>query len=121
MKEISPQLQNQLQQFRQLQQQLQVITGQRVQLEARLKEVEGTIEELGRAADDATIYKSIGVLLVRASSRDEVRKELEDQKETLAIRVRTMGKQEKSLAERYERMQQQLTTALGGGAMGQAG
>ncbi len=121
MKEISPQLQNQLQQFRQLQQQLQVITSQRVQLEAKLNEVEGTLEALGKAGADVPIYKSIGVLLVRASGRDEVKKELEDQKETLAIRVRTLEKQEKSMAERYERMQQQLTAALGGGGVGQSG
>lgn len=120
MRELSPQLQNQLQQFRQLQQQLQVITTQRMQLEAKLKEIEGTLEELAKATAEAPIYKSIGVLLVRASGRDDVVKELEDQKETLSIRVKTLEKQEKSLAERYERMQQQLTAALGGGA-GQAG
>lgn len=114
MREISPQLQNQINQFRQLQQQLQVITAQRVQLETRLKEIEVTLEELSKADEAAPIYKSIGSLLIRAKDREEVRKELEDQKETLSIRVKTLEKQEKTLAERYERMQQQLAQALGG-------
>ncbi len=117
MREISPQLQNQINQFRQLQQQLQVVTAQRVQLETRLKELEVTLEELQKADDEAPIYKSIGSLLIRAKDREEVRKELEDQKETLAIRVKTLEKQEKTLADRYERMQQQITQALGGTGM----
>lgn len=117
MKEIPPQLQNQINQFRQLQQQLQVVTSQRVQLETRLKEVEVTLEELDKADDKAPIYKSIGSLLIRAKDREEVRKELEEQRETLSIRVKTLEKQEKSLAERYERMQQQISQALGGAGM----
>jgi prefoldin beta subunit len=121
MKELSPQLQAQLASFRQLQQQLQVISGQRIQMEAKLKEIEGTLEELTNAGEDTPIYKSIGVLLIRAKDRAEVQKELEDQKETLSIRVKTLEKQEKSLAERYERMQQQLTAALGGQQSAQAG
>lgn len=118
MKEIPPQLQNQINQFRQIQQQLQVVTAQRVQMETRLKEVEGTLEELEKASEDAPVYKSIGSLLIRAEGKEEVRKDLEDQKETLAIRVKTLEKQEKSLAERYERMQQQIAQALGGTGMG---
>ncbi|MFQ5837199.1 MAG: prefoldin subunit beta [Thermoplasmata archaeon] len=117
MREIPPQLQNQINQFQQLQQQLQMITAQRVQLETRLKEVQVTLEELSKADEEAPIYKSIGSLLIRAKERDEVRKELEDQRETLAIRVKTLEKQEKTLAERYERMQQQITQALGGTGM----
>ncbi len=38
MKEISPQLQNQIQQYQQLQQQLQLLGSQRLQLEAKLRE-----------------------------------------------------------------------------------
>lgn len=117
MNEIPPQLQNQINQFRQVQQQLQVITAQRVQMETRLKEVEVTLEELEEASEDAPVYKSIGSLLIRAEDRASVRKELQDQQETLSIRVKTLEKQEKSLAERYERMQQQITQALGGTGM----
>ncbi len=121
MREISPQLQNQINQFRQLQQQMQVVTAQRVQLETRLKEVEVTLEELEKAGEGVPIYKSVGSLLLRAEDRAEVKKELEDQKETLAIRVKTLEKQEKTMAERYERMQQQISQALGGSGVTGAG
>src|SRR3989304_5729192 len=55
MKEISPQLQNQIAQYQQLQQQLQLLASQRLQLEAKLREVESTLEELGKLAPDTRI------------------------------------------------------------------
>ena len=114
MKEISPQLQNQIQQYQQLQQQLQVLGSQRIQLEAKLREIDNTLEELGKLPDDSTVYKSIGVLLVRADDRDALKKELDDHKETLTIRVKSIQKQEKALGERYEDLQKKIQSALGG-------
>lgn len=114
MKEISPQLQNQIAQYQQLQQQLQLLASQRLQLEAKLREVEGTLEELGKLAPDMTVYKSIGILLVQTNDREALKKELEDHRETLTIRVKAIQKQEKSLGERYEDLQQKIQSALGG-------
>ncbi|OGS48773.1 MAG: prefoldin subunit beta [Euryarchaeota archaeon RBG_16_68_13] len=116
MKEISPQLQNQIQQYQQLQQQLQVLASQRLQLESKLREVDGTLEELGKVSGDSTIYKSIGILLVKTDDREALKKELEEHKETLTIRVKAVQKQEKALGERFEDLQQKIQTALGGGA-----
>ncbi|TLZ69731.1 MAG: prefoldin subunit beta [Methanobacteriota archaeon] len=115
MKEISPQLQNQIQQYQQLQQQLQVLGTQRLQLEAKLREVDSTLEELGKLKDGADVYKSIGMLLVKADDHDALKKELEDHKETLTIRVKSIQKQEKALGERFEDLQGKIQAALGGG------
>jgi chaperonin cofactor prefoldin len=49
------------------------------------------------------------------SDREALKKELEEQKETLEIRVNTIKKQEKSLGERYEQLQKKLSAALEGG------
>lgn len=114
MKEISPQLQNQIAQYQQLQQQLQLLASQRLQLEAKLREVESTLEELGKLAPDTTIYKSIGVLLVQANDREALKKELEEHRETLTIRIKAIQKQEKALGGRYEDLQQKIQSALGG-------
>jgi len=114
-KEIPPQVQNQLAQFQQLQQQLQVLATQRLQLEAKLRETDGTLEELGKVGADTPVYRSTGSLLIRVEDREALKKELEEQKETLGIRVNTIKKQEKSLGERYEQLQQKLSQALEGG------
>ena len=116
MKEISPQLQNQIAQYQQLQQQLQLLAQQRLQLEAKLREIEGTLEELGKLSGDTPIYKSIGMLLVRQDDRESLKKELDDHKETLTVRVRSIQKQEKSLSERYDQLGEKIQQALGGGA-----
>ena len=115
MKEISPQLQNQIQQYQQLQQQLQVLGTQRLQLEAKLREVDNTLEELGKLPKDSSVYKSIGVLLVKADDREALKKELEEHKETLTIRIKSIQKQEKALGERFEDLQGKIQAALGGG------
>ena len=116
MKEIPPQIQNQIAQFQQLQQQLQVLATQRLQLEAKLRETGGTLEELGKVGSATPVYRSTGSLLIRVEDRVALRKELEEQKETLEIRVNTIKKQEKSLGERYEQLQAKLSQALEGGA-----
>ena len=116
MKEISPQLQNQIAQYQNLQQQLQVLGSQRVQLEAKLREIESTLEELGKVSAETPVYKSIGMLLVRQDDRDGLKKELEEHKETLTIRVKSLQKQEKSLSERYNDLAGKIQTALGGAA-----
>lgn len=114
MKELSPQLQNQIAQYQQLQNQLQVLAAQRVQLEAKLREVEGTLEELNKLSGDTPIYKSIGMLLVRQDDRETLKKELDDHRETLTIRVKSLQKQEKALGERYEDLAAKIQAALGG-------
>lgn len=114
MREIPPQVQNQLAQFQQLQQQLQVLASQRLQLEAKLREVTSTLEELGKLPTESPVYRSTGSLLVRVTDREALGKELEEQKETLEIRVNTIKKQEKSLGERYEQLQAKLSEALEG-------
>lgn len=114
MKEISPQLQNQIAQYQQLQNQLQVLGSQRVQLEAKLREIEQTLEELNTLSGDTPVYKSIGMLLVRQDDREALKKELEEHRETLTIRVKSLQKQEKSLSQRYEDLAAKIQVALGG-------
>jgi prefoldin beta subunit len=112
-KEISPQLQNQIAQYQQLQNQLQVLASQRVQMEAKLREIEGTLEELNKLTGDTPVYKSIGMLLIRQDDREALKKELEEHKETLTIRVKSLQKQEKSLSGRYEDLAGKIQAALG--------
>jgi len=121
MKEVSPQLQNQIAQYQQLQQQIQVVSAQRLQLEAKLREVEGTLEELGKIGADTPVYKSIGMLLVRQDDREGLRKELDEHKETLTIRLKSLQRQEKTLTEKYEELGAKLQQALGGPAAPKAG
>lgn len=115
MKEISPQLQNQIAQYQQMQQQLQLYATQRVQLEANLREVEETLEELAKLTDATPVYRSIGILLVKTTDREGLKKELEETKETLTIRIKTLQKQEKAVGEKFEELGSKIQSALGSG------
>jgi prefoldin beta subunit len=119
MDDMSPKIQNQLAQFQQLQQQLQAILGQKYQMEAQMKETERTVEELNKTADDVPIYKSVGSLLIKAKDKVAVLKEIEDDKESLGVRIKTLDRQEKYMRDRYQSLQDQLSKALGGEQQGQ--
>ncbi|MDR3205989.1 MAG: prefoldin subunit beta [Candidatus Methanoplasma sp.] len=108
---ISPQLQNQIAQYQQTQQQLQAVTTQRVQMESQRRESERTSEELAKATGD--VYRSVGSLLIKVEDREQLKAEIEESLETLGIRIRGLEKQEKSLRERYESLQETINKAVG--------
>jgi prefoldin beta subunit len=115
MNEISPKLQNQIAQFQQVQQQLQSVLSQKFRMEAQLREAQMTIDELNKAAEDVAIYRNVGSLLIKASDKTSVLKDVEDDKETLEIRIKTLDRQEKALRDKYNTMQDQLSKAFGQG------
>ncbi len=105
-------LQNDLKQFQRLQQELGVVQQQRLQLDLRLREIGHTLEELKTVAEDATVYRPIGGLLVKAKSRKEVEDLLSEEQETLGVRQKAVERQENHLKERYTTMQQDLSQQL---------
>jgi prefoldin beta subunit len=114
MDEISPKLQNQIAQFQQLQQQLQSVMSQKIRMDAMLREMEMTIEELRKAAQDTVVFKSVGSLMIKVSDTPALLKEIEEDKETTEIRVKSLDRQEKMLKEKFQSVQEQLNRALGG-------
>ena len=115
MDSVSPQVQNQIAQFQQLQQQLQAVLTQKLQMDAQVREMTRTVEELGKAPQDAVIYKSAGSLMIKADGKESVLKDLEERKETLEIRLKGVERQEKALREKYQAMQDQINKAISTG------
>ena len=113
MDEISPKLQNQIAQFQQLQQQLQTVMSQKIRMDSMLKEMEMTIEELKKAQADAVVYKSVGSLMIKVGDTQALLKDIEEDKETAEIRVKSLDRQEKMLKEKFQSVQEQLNRALG--------
>lgn len=116
MDDISPKLQNQIAQFQQVQQQLQQILNQKFRMEAQLKEMDLTIDELKKTPEDSPVYKNAGALMIKVSDREGLLKEIEDDKETAEVRVKSLDRQEKMLREKYQLMQDQISKAIGSGA-----
>ena len=92
---ISPQLQNQIAQYQQVQQQLQNVMTQKGQMESQQRELQRTVEELAKA--DGDVYRNVGMLLIKVSDKAALKDELEESLETLGIRIRGLERQEKDL------------------------
>ncbi len=105
-------LQNDLKQFQRVQQELGAVQQQRLQLDLRLREIGHTLEELKTVPEEATVYRPIGGLLVKAKSRKEVEDLLSEERETLEVRQKAVERQENHLKERYTTMQQDLSQQL---------
>ena len=109
---IPAKLQNDLKQFQRLQQDLSGVSQQRLQMEMKMRETTHTLEELKALPEDATIYRPIGGLLIRAKGRKEVEEMLSEDQETLEVRVKALERQENGLRERYTSMQRELSEQL---------
>jgi prefoldin beta subunit len=113
MDELSPKLQNQIAQFQQLQQQLQTVMSQKIRMDSMLKEMDMTIEELKKVPQDGIVYKSVGSLMIKVNDAPALLKEIEEDKETTEIRVKSLDRQEKMLKEKFQSVQEQLNRAIG--------
>ncbi|MHC1610655.1 MAG: prefoldin subunit beta [Candidatus Methanospirareceae archaeon] len=110
--EIPPQVQNLLAQLQQLKAQLEALGQQKMQVEALLRDAENALAELEKLDEDALIYKNVGGLMIKAS-KDEVKEDLSEKKETYGLRQKTLERQEERSQKRYQQLQQQLQQALG--------
>lgn len=108
---LPPQVQQRLLRLQQLQQTLQAVLTQKQQLELEFTEVEQALSELEKLTDSATIYKSIGSLLVKAK-KGKVTTELNEQKDLLNMRINVLGKQEERLRTQVKDLQTKLQRDL---------
>ena len=108
---LPPQVQQRLLRLQQLQQTLQGVLTRKQQLELELTEVEQALDELEKLTDNATIYKSIGSLLVK-SEKGKVTTDLNERKELLDMRINVLGKQEERLRSQVKELQTKLQRDL---------
>jgi len=111
MNSISPQLQNQITQFQQVQQQLQTVATQKMQMDAQKKEMERTVAELDKTSGN--VYRSVGSILMKVDDKAALRTELEDTAETLDVRIKALDRQEKGLREKFQSLQETINKAMG--------
>ncbi len=80
-------------------------------MEAQKTEMERTIEELEKATGD--VYKNVGSLLIKVDNKDDLKASMEDSMETLDIRIKGLDRQEKSLREKFEALQNTINGMMG--------
>jgi prefoldin beta subunit len=97
--------------LQQLQQTLQTVLQQKQQVDMEATEIDQTLKELEKTADDAVIYKTAGSLLVKAE-KAKVVADLTDRKDLLATRQTVMNRQEERMRTQLKDLQTQLQADL---------
>ncbi len=108
---LPPNVQERLLRLQQLQQTLQSILAQKQQVEMQKNEVEQTLAELAKTADDAVIYKAIGSLLVK-SEKSKVSEDLTERKTLLETRSTVIARQEERIRSQVKEAQTKLQEDL---------
>jgi prefoldin beta subunit len=118
MENVNAYLQAQLKRAQQLQQQLETVVAQKYQMEIMAKEIEKTLEELGKLSGGERIYRAVGAIMVEVKDVEKLKEELKEEKELLEMRIKTMEKQQKLLEDKYREVQQEVMRVYQGGAPG---
>lgn len=100
-------LRNELIEFQNLQQQLQLVAMQKQQLLVNAQEVQRALEEVGKASEKQSIYRLIGNVFIPKTAAG-IKKELEEEKEALELRKGTVAKQEQKFTERLNAIRKKV-------------
>jgi prefoldin beta subunit len=108
---LPPNVQERLLRLQQLQQTLQSILAQKQQVDMEKAEVEQTLAELAKTADEAVIYKAAGSLLIKAEKM-KVTEDLNERKSLLDTRSTVIARQEERLKAQVKESQTKLQEDL---------
>ncbi len=115
--QIPPWLQEQLVKMQQSQQNLQLISSQKQQLQFEELETEKALEELKKASENDTVYKHAGSILIKSNKNDLIA-DLEERKELAKTRATVLSKQETRLKETLQEQEAKINEMMKGSASG---
>ncbi|VVB54652.1 Prefoldin subunit beta [uncultured archaeon] len=111
--DVPPQIQDKLNQYQMLQQQMQANAVQRQQLLLSVRDADQALEALTEVADEAAVYRAAGTLLVK-TSKPQMVKALTEEKELSEAKEKVLEKQEKKIVEKAEALRSDLQKMLSG-------
>ena len=113
MTEITPEnVQEKLNLFQQMQQQVQTLSQQASQIDMSIRETERTLEEIKDSGKDSVLYRAIGSVMKKVEDIEKLRNELSDEKETMEIRNKSLKNQIETINKELEGMQEKLAPVL---------
>jgi prefoldin beta subunit len=107
---VQEELRNEVIEFQNLQQQLQLIAMQKQQIQVQLSENDKAQEELIKVSEKQAIYRLIGGIFIPKTAA-VLKKELLEEKESLELRKSGLAKQETKLNERFTQIRKKLEAA----------
>ena len=113
--QMPPWLQEQIMKLQQSQQNLQSIMTQRQHLEMEKAETEKALEELKKIADDDSVFKQAGTVLIKSNKKTLV-DELEEKVELAKTRSTVLEKQEVRVKDSLKEQEAKITEMMKSGA-----
>ena len=113
--QMPPWLQEQIMKLQQSQQNLQSIMTQRQHLEMEKAETEKALDELKKIADDDSVFKQAGTVLIKSDKKTLV-DELEEKVELSKTRSTVLEKQEVRVKESLKEQEAKITELMKSGA-----
>ena len=113
MSDITPEnVQEKMNLFQQIQQQVQSLSQQISQIDMSIGETERTLEEIKDVGKKATLYRAIGSVMKKVDDNPKLIKDLEEEKERMEIRNNSLKNQVKKMNEELEEMQKKLAPIM---------
>ena len=112
---MPPWLQEQIMKLQQTQQSLQSIMTQKQHLEIEKAETTKALEELKKIADDDSVFKQAGTVLIKSNKKTLV-DELEEKIELAKTRSTVLEKQEVRVKESLKEQEAKITEMMKSGA-----
>jgi len=111
--ELSETLRAEIRRYQDLVEKLRLIATNRQQIQLQLAEINEALRELSGVDDSAPVYKVAGSIIV-AKKKNDVVNELNNLKESLEIRIKSLERQEELLKDQLKELERKLAKKLGG-------
>lgn len=109
---MNPQeLQEKLVEFERGRGQLSMLSSQKQQLETQREMLGESSKELEKSTEKK-VFKAMGALLIQKETAD-VKKELNDQVESIELRLKSVAKQESTLVEKLNKLRVEIESSAG--------
>ena len=113
MSDVTPEnVQEKLNAFQQMQQQVQVLSQQTSQIDMSVRETERTLEEIKYSGKDTVLYRAIGSVMKKVEDIGQLKKDLVEEKESMEIRNKSLKNQIEKINDELVKMQKKLAPAL---------
>jgi prefoldin beta subunit len=107
---LTPEAQQILIDLQAFQQQMQTVLIQKESLNIQSMEIDKALEELKKATTE-DVYKAVGPILIK-STRKDLEKELNEKKETIDLRLKSLQKQDDRIKEKLKDYQEKFEHML---------
>ena len=106
---MTAEIDNKVAQLQMIEQDIQNILMQKQALQSQLIELNNALEELEKSKGQ--VYKIIGAVMV-SSNKEDLKKELNEKKEVVELKIKNVEKQENQLKEKASNLQSEVLSQI---------